>query len=281
MNLGGSSVIMVMPEEITNTLSFTDALNVLENISKDSFTVDAWIPSLNRTVKVKELTAKQQKKLIESAIDVTIKKPTFSRFFYEIVSENCLEEKSVIDNFTTADVVSIAFYMRSQISDTIKVVFQETPKIEEKIEIKTILDKISNYSNPSNEIVDFSKNDVSISVELGLPIFYQQHLFDEFLYGNKKEKDQVEEIKTLISSAFLGETSKYIKDIKVNGNSLNYGALSVAQKQQVIGVIPASLIQNILEKIVGWKEKIDEICTVEKDSLKKSIEIDSMLFLTT
>ena len=172
MNLGSRGVINYMPEENNNIVTFDDALSILTNVSKDFFVADAWVPSLNRMVKVQEITAKQQKCLIESAIDSAVKKSTFSKYFYEIVSSNCLEEKSIIDKFTIADKISIAFSMRSQISNEIKVTFQEEPtKIEETIELDKILNKFTEYLHPEPEVVIFSKNSVNIEAIIELPFF--------------------------------------------------------------------------------------------------------------
>jgi hypothetical protein len=68
-----------MNNENDNNLNFNEVLNILDNASKESFVKEAWIPSLKRTVKIKEINAKQQKSIIESAIDSAVIKSTFSK----------------------------------------------------------------------------------------------------------------------------------------------------------------------------------------------------------
>ena len=282
MNLGSRGVINYMPEENNNIVTFDDALSILTNVSKDFFVADAWVPSLNRMVKVQEITAKQQKCLIESAIDSAVKKSTFSKYFYEIVSSNCLEEKSIIDKFTIADKISIAFSMRSQISNEIKVTFQEEPtKIEETIELDKILNKFTEYLHPEPEVVIFSKNSVNIEAIIELPFFSEEFKFDTYIYGNDKNADQAEEIKNIIAGAFLGETAKFIREIKINDKVLEYNSLHIPQKIRFVEKLPAALVQNILEKIIKWKSDLDKISTVTHEDISKNIEVDSLLFLAS
>ena len=269
-----------MSEENNNILNFNEALNLLDNASKESFLTEAYIPSLKRTVKIKEINAKQQKTIIESAIDSAMTKSTFSKVFYDIVCSNCLEEKSVIETFTTVDKASIAFSMRSQISDSIKVIFQEEPKIENTIILNDIISKFFNYTHPSESLINYSKNGVNIDVKINIPLFSEEAKFDTIIYGKEKVGNQVEEIKSIITGAFLGETAKYIKEISMNGVDFNYKNLQTTQKVQFVEKLPASLVQNILEKIVEWKAEIDTICTVSHENTNKLIEVNSLLFLT-
>jgi len=269
-----------MSEQEIKPINFNEALSLLDNASKESFLTDAWIPSLKRTVKFKEITAKQQKNIIESAIDSVASKSTFSKIFSEIVSSNCLEEKSVIEAFTVADKASIAFSIRSQISDKITVVFQDDPKVEKIVELNEIIKRFSNYKHPDIETIEFSKNGVSIDAEIELPTISQEAKFDLYIYGKEKSEDQIEEVKKIISGAFLGETAKYIKEIRINGNSLNYNVLHIPNKISIIEKLPAALVQSVLEKIVTLKEDLNKISTVTHDTFSKNIEVDTSLFLT-
>ena len=101
MNLESDEVISFMSEQTTTQINFNEALNILNNISKESFSSDVWIPSLKRSVKIQEITAKQQKTLIESAIDSTVLKSTFSKYFYEIVCSNCSEDKEIVEKYNS------------------------------------------------------------------------------------------------------------------------------------------------------------------------------------
>lgn len=271
-----------MSEDNTPTvLSFKDALNALDNVSKDSFVGEVWIPSLNKTLSIKEINAKQQKNLLEAAIDSSVYKTSFAKAFYEIIISNISESKEVIDSLTIADKISIAIELRSQISPSVKVEFEEGG-ITEDVLLQTISDKIKQYKTPQEEIFEVVKNGVCISASVVIPTIHSEVQFDTFLLKNKKKTEDTEEVKSIITDAFLGETSKYIKSISIDGNDLNYSSFSVHQKIQFVEKLPAAVMQKILDIIAKWKKELEETITVKSSSgeFTKVLEIDSLLFLT-
>ena len=279
MNLENNEVNKFMSDKNINITNFNEAVNILDNLSKESFTSEVWIPSLEKFIKIQEITAKQQKSLIESAIDLVSSKQTFSKFFYEIVLQNCIE-KDLVKSFTIADKFSIAFYLRQQISDDINVIFQENPEVKSSIEISKIIEKILQYKHPKPEIMLFSKNNVNIEIEMSMPIFSEESSFDSYIYGKDlNKKDQIQEIKNIITDAFIGEVAKFIKEIKINDNSMNYNILHIPQKIQFVEKLPASLIKNVLEKAVKWKSEIDNLSSVNFENYSKNIEVDTILFV--
>lgn len=283
MNLEVKRVIRIMSQQSNQNIdSFNDAINILDVVCQESFTSDVWIPSLKRTTKIKELNTKQQKYLIESAIDFAMAKVSFSKTFYDIVTSNCLEDKETINNFTLADKVSIAFSLRNQISNKIKVVFSENPQIESNVNINDVIEKFKKYEHPpEQETIVFSKNSVVFETTIGLPIFGEELKYDVYLYNNiKRGETDVEDIKKMLGGAFVGETAKYIKELKINDKSLGYSSLHIPQKIQIIEKLPAVLIQNVLEKAVSWKKDIDDIHTFTHSGFTKTIDVDSLLFLT-
>jgi hypothetical protein len=269
-----------MSEDIPVTLSFKDALNALETLSKDSFVSEVWVPSLKRNVTIKEINAKQQKELLESAIDSSVYKSSFSKTFYDILISNVSESKDVLDTLNLADKVAIAVALRGQISPTIKVEFKED--LSEDISLKGISDKIKNYSSPEPISFEIVKNGVSINVVATLPSILSEVQFDTFLLKNKKKTDDVEEVKSIITDAFLSETSKYIHSVSIDSQDLNYSSFSVQQKIQFVEKLPATVIQQIIDIITKWKKELESILTITASNREntKTLDIDSLLFLT-
>jgi hypothetical protein len=260
-------------------LNFDDALSTLETLTSSSFLTDAWIPSLNKTIQLKELSAKQQMILIENFFDAIENKITFSKTLFDIISENCLEDSSVIDSLTIADKASLAFSIRSQLSDKLKVEFQEVPKIEHEIEINTILENFKNFSHPKTEIIRESEGSVTIEVQIELPKIKQENDFDLFVFKKIKIEDEFENFKNIIGNSFLGELAKHIKEIKINDNLFNYNDLSVDNKIKVVEKLPIFITKKIIEKINVWKSELEKLCTVKYENLDKTIKIDALLFL--
>jgi len=263
-----------------NILNFTDALNKLNKIAKENFYVDAWVPSLERTIRFQEINAKQQKTIIESAIDSSVSKSTFSKIFYEILSSNCEEDAEVLKTLTIIDKNSIAFHIRSQISETINVIFSEDPKIQSDINILSILDKYKSFKHPENKNVTYAKNEISVNVILSIPKFYAEGDFDSYIYNKERKENNVDDIKNLITDAFIGETAKYIKSIHINDNDINYDSLHIPQKIQIVEKLPATLIQNILQSIMNIKNEINAVSEVSYLEYTKILEADSLIFIS-
>lgn len=261
-------------------LSFKDALNVLDTITKDTFISDVWVPSLNRTVSVKEINAKQQKDLLEAAIDSSVYKTSFAKAFYDIISANIAEPKEVIDGLNLADKISLSVSLRNQISSTLKVEFGED-KESENIPLSIIIEKVKGYLVPTPETFEIVKNGISVSVTASIPTILSDVQFETFLLKNKKKTEDAEEIKTIITDAFLGETSKYIKSLSIDGTDLNYSSFSVYQKIQFVEKLPGTIVQQILNIVTKWKKELEDLITVKSSNGEstKVLELDSLLFL--
>ena len=78
--------------------NFTSALSSLENLTK-SF--DVFVPSLNKKVKFKGLTTKQQKEAVKTALDKNITGITFSNLLNQVIKENSLEKNNFLISFQT------------------------------------------------------------------------------------------------------------------------------------------------------------------------------------
>jgi len=261
-----------------NTLSFDDALKKLDAISSESFNIDVWIPSQKKYFKIKELTANQQKLIIESMLD-TENKTVFSKTFYEIVSENWLGDAFVLENLTIIDKVSIAFAIKNELSDVLKVDFNGDLSVVKPINLLPIIDALKAYVHPENKIFNYEKNSVSVEAEISIPLFKNESDFDFYVFNSIKNENKIENVKDVLAITFISELAKYIKEIKINGNLFNYNNLDIAQKIEVVGKLPATLVQNIFEEIFKIKTTLEKIYTVKYENLSKKIEIDGLLFL--
>ena len=150
--------------KLNTFLNFSDALKELEEISKESFNFEVWIPSKEIYVKLKELNTKQQRFIIESVLDASVKN-TFSKVFYKVIEENWLEDISLLNQLTIIDKVSIAFAIRYQLSNIIKVDFKGDSSELKSIDLSPIIENFKNYIHPKNKKFDFEKKSVKIEIE--------------------------------------------------------------------------------------------------------------------
>lgn len=272
-----------MDENITenNILDFNSALNALDKVS-ETFKVESWIPSRKEYLTFKELNAKQQKELLNAAMDTSVYNTSFITTFYNILKDNIINnDQLTIDNLTLSDKMCIAITLKGQISNSINVVFDEEKNVSHKYDIATFLNKFKSYNSPETIILESRSNTFVLKAEIVAPTIKTEVDYDNQFKGNKKGEDVKtnEDVKLLITNAFLGEISKFINKVWINEDEVVLSNLKFEQRIKLIEKFPSVLIQKILENITTWKNDLDEILTVKHGEYVKTISVDSLLFL--
>lgn len=271
----------------TNILDFDGALKAL-NEASETFQVDVWIPSKRKYLKFKEIDAKQQKDLLNAAMDNSIYNVSFLKTFNDIIYQNVLNNSlEELNGLLAADKASIALSLKNQISNELKVVFDEKNNIIEKINLKPIIEKFKTYNTTLSKGVEIQNSNVKIKAQISQPTLETELKYTEDLNKQYKKTDQIktnEEVQTIISDAFIGETSKYISKLWINEKEIELDNVTFNQKVSIVEKLPSGLIQKVLEQISQWKKEIDDILTVTKTlnnkEYSKVITIDSLLFLS-
>jgi hypothetical protein len=267
--------------EENNVLDFVSALNALEQVS-ESFKVDAWIPSLNQNLSFKQIDGKQQKELLGAAMDTSVYNSTFTKVFYNIIKNNLIAtDKSIVDKFTIADKASIALHLRSKISNTLNVFFDDKKFTIDDVELNSVLEKFKSYKIPT-PVTYTAQNDVfKIAVEIKQPTIKSEVDFDEQFKDNLKAEDikTTENLQKVVTGAFIGEITKYIDNITINDQIVPISTLPFEQKVKLIERLPSNIIQDTVNLISTWKKDLETFLTVKKDEFSQAISIDSTLFL--
>jgi len=270
-----------MTDEI-NILDFNQAISTLNDVS-NAFTVNAYVPSKNDTLTFKEINAKQQKELLGAAMDTSVYNLGFTNTFYNILKDNLIHDgdNSVIDTLTISDKACIALELKGQISNELKVTFDDKSEIVGVVDVQDVIKKFRTYQTPQNVILDLINEKVTLKAEVRYPNLKLELDYDVEFKKNKKTEDikTNQDVQNIITAAFIGETSKYIDKIWINENEVDFGIMTFKQRVNVIEKLPSGLLQKILEKISSWKKDLDEVLTVTQDDYKKVISIDSLLFL--
>lgn len=278
--------------EKNNILDFNKALQAIELIT-DNFNVSVWVPNLQKEITFKEVDAKQQKNLLSSALNASVYNTSFVKTFYNIIKDNIVidDKESILPFISIFDKVCIALTLKKQISPDIKVVFDEKNEVVKTISVDPIIEKFKTFSVPKNETINFESEGFNLRLEIGVPSIVKEFQYEEEIHKKDKKIDDiknVEEVKNIVSEAFISETSKYVNEIWVNGEALNYENFTVNQKIALIEKIPSAIIQKILKNVGDWKKQLDDVLTVELpeneapngQKYTKVLTIDSMLFLS-
>ena len=131
------------------------------------------------------------------------------------------------------------------------------------------------------------QNETEINVTVGLPTIESEYQYEIEVHKKEKSIDDVkntEDIQNIVTDAFIGETSKYIKNVKINDIDINYESFSFLQKIKIVEKLPSGLIQMVLENVSEFKKSIDDFLTmvVEENgkTYKKVISADNLMFLS-
>jgi len=271
-----------MEENVENNLlDFNSALSALDKAS-DAFKIEVWIPSKREYLTFKGLNAKQQKELLNAAMDTSIYNTSFITAFYNILKTNIVNgDDALIDSLTLSDKTSIAIALKGQISESINVIFDDAKNISNKYDVKDILNKFKSYKSPETIVLESHNSSFVLKAEIMPPTIKTEVEYDNQFKGNKKTEDikSNEDVKILITNAFLGELSKYINKIWINEEEVILTDLKFEQRIKIIEKLPSVLVQKVLETITEWKSKLDEVLTVKHDEYVKTISVDSVLFL--
>lgn len=276
-----------MDEENNNVLNFEDALKALDTVS-ETFNVNVWIPSKKKEYTFKEIDAKQQKNMLSTAMNSSIYNTNFVKNLYSILNSNFLDKDCLgdLNKFTVFDKFSIAVALKDKISDETSITFDEKDNIVKKVSLKPIIEKFKTFQTPNNETVEVDNQNIKIKLEISVPTIEKELQYEEQLHKKEKKVDDIkdsDEIQRIVSEAFIGETTKYIKNIYINDSDLNFEKVDFIKKIKLVEKLPSGILQKILSIVSKWKAEIDSVLTLsiveDGKTYTKVLNIDSVLFL--
>ena len=277
-----------MEEENVNILNFDDALKALNTVS-EAFNVNIWVPSKQKEYSFKDLEAKQKKNILSSAMNSSVYKTSFVKNMYNVINSNFLdkENKNIINDFTIFDKFAIAVSLKDKISDETSITFDEKNNIVKKLSLKPIIEKFKTFNTPKSEFLEVDNENFKIKLEISVPTILEELEYEEQINKKEKKVDDIkntDDIQKIISEAFIGETTKYIKMIYVNGNDLGFNNIDFIKKIRLVEKLPSGILQKILQIVSNWKKEVDSILTVETEvdgkNYTKIISIDGVFFLS-
>lgn len=265
--------------------NFNDIVSILDTLNQES-ALSFYIPSLKRDVKFKSISTGQQKTLLKASVDNPVFQTRFIIAIYNIIAENC-QEKNIINELTIIDILSILLHYRISLYGN-----DFNIKIEDRtysVKLQSCIEKIKSAELP----VSATFEDGPITIQVGLPTLLDQYQLEKQIREKSlSEKDLINlnniNIGDTIGDAFIGEISKYIKDITIikegNPHSLNYKDLNFAKRFAVLEKIPTTTVKQLLTyivKVTSLQKQITLVDGTEQGTSKiepVNVPVDSALF---
>ena len=160
--------------------------------------------------------------------------------------------------------------------------FNSEEKISENIDLNLVIENIKNIDYKDNISIDIANKDISINVLLKIPSIKNEMVYDEEVSKLFKKTNDIktdDDVKTLVTEAFISEASKYISKIFISSQEINFEVLTLKQKIQITERLSSTIMQKILESVSEWKTILDTALEVKYKEYTTNIKIDSILFL--
>jgi hypothetical protein len=190
---------------MADNLNFNEALNALD-VFKDLCVVETWIPSLQKTISIKELTTKQQKNLLSSIIEsASDMRPSFTKNLHQILLQNCLTTPDVVNSFTFIDIASIVVALRKQINSMVKVNFdkEDGSKLSELVTLDDINDEFKKLKQLQPVKLQLTRDALDIVIVSKVPTIQDDVSFFELLPTAKKQNPEAENLKQFIAETYM------------------------------------------------------------------------------
>ena len=243
-----------------------DFLAALNNLSEKN-SVEVFLPAVQRTVKFKPFSAKQQKSFYNCIKDNILFNTKFTLTSYTIIKDNCLEQE-VVDKLTIIDRVIILLALRrASLGSKLNVTGYD-------ITLDDCLQQVTNITVPANKTVTIE----NIQIEISVPLATEQYLMEKQLRENLQSESRT--IHEAAGDLILNGICLYIKKLWINGVALNYEELLYKDRLTVIESLPANTLLEIQEYASIVTNTINSILEVEVEpNTKVAVAITSDLFL--
>ena len=246
----------------------SDILKQLDTLNQATG-IDIFIPSLNKTVKFKNLTLKQQKDLLKASVDETLTKLSFIVNFYSIIKDSILDTLN-INTLYTFDRPAIAIALRAKGLDSNYTVEEDV------IDLNDLLKQISEIDASQQQLKSIVEIE-NLTVELEVPHLDVDRDISSVAV-NKLNNTQERDIKTLVGELFIHEIIKFIKTVtfktETGDQSISFNGLRVEDKISIIEKFPSTLTSKVLEFIKTYRDFEAKFTTLGDTN----IEIDGSFF---
>ena len=230
-----------MSSSVSNFISKLDKLN--------SGNLEVFVPSKNKTVKVKSLNLKQQKDLISSVLDGIKGSLDFTKTLNQIIVNN-----SGLDDLKLYDKLPFIISMRK---DALGNEIQRDDS--GKVELQKIIDSLKN--------TPFKLKDVKVvkyeNLQIGLKV---PTLKEEIALLTKSERDidsRDDEFKDSVATLYLLEIVKYVDKLEIDEEVVDMSAIRISERMKLIEKLPLAVYKDISKFIQSINDYERDVLTVD------------------
>lgn len=217
-----------------------DIKNILNQIKNLNDCIDVYIPSMHKTVEMRQLSIKQCKDLINMPQNILHAQYVFFRKIYNIIKENTVSED--VKNFNIIDRVAIIIALRAKALNTYKDC--------------NLSDVIPLINNIPYDLIEPTITTNNYIFTVKIPTIQSEDIFNKHIintYKFSKNTPSLDEIETMSQEIFgdltVLEICKYITNINLVKDDINVNMeeLSPTQRKEIIENIKTEDLQKVIE----------------------------------
>jgi hypothetical protein len=251
-----------------------DFLSLLSTLAQEQqFTSTFPRQTTDVHVTFRSLTTAQLKDLVRTAVDSPLTQSVFNSTASRIFKESVLSASADIQ-LNTLDRLMFLLETRIQtISSTKKI---KTNENEVEIDYINILKSLTEKVKSNGELfAPMSFNANNITVICGVPLIDTEIQLEDEVYKNVEIKiDNPEELRKFVGEAFINEIAKSIDTVSIETKTIETAKIPFKDRLKIIEMLPASLIQKVIDYIEAYKAVINKCLTIGE----YTVPIDSTLF---
>lgn len=240
-------------------MAATDILSKLQEYNNTNL-VEVHVPSFGGVIKFRQLSVKQQKDLIKTALDGALSGLTLNNIINHIVVDN----STVKHKFLVTDKLPVIMALRTAAMGT-----SYTTESDEVVDLSSIINAKLVFSKDS--AVTINHEDV-IKVVATVPTIAEDIKINETHLNELKKKQS--EISDLLGSFYVYEITKFISTIEIEEDVIDFSKIKLSEKLQIVESLSAKLNSKIIEFIQQFRQTENTFMTVDD----VQISVDARLF---
>jgi hypothetical protein len=240
-----------------NVKSFLEKIN---EIKSDKLKVD--VISTGKQIECEPLTFKQQKEIISTITEGIVGALKFQKVVNDAILENTGDK-----NLTVVDRLLISLQLRSNSVGTV-VKFDD-----EKYDVLSeVIEKLKSVKPTTTK-----KIQGIISLELEIPtLVAENQIITSCVDILKKDADK--DIGKSVGDIYTFEIVKYIKNVTIGEDSINFSNLAVRDRVKIVNNLPLVLNKEITAFIQAYKTLENDALTVRIKDSDRLIDVDVAFF---
>lgn len=240
-------------------MAVTDILNKLQEYNNSNL-VEAYVPSIQGVLKFRQLSVKQQKDLIKTALDGVMSGLTLNNIINNIVVNNSVTKH----NFLVTDKLPIIMALRVAAMGS-----KYINENEVELDLSSIINNSLTFTADNTTVIE---HEGVIKVSVAVPSIADDIKINETHHNELKKKES--EASDLLGSFYVYEIAKFIQSVEIGDDIIDFHKLKLSEKVQIVESLSAKLNSKIIEFIQQFRQAENTYMTIDD----VQVGVDARLF---